>query len=173
MTQSISIWVLISLLLMNLPINTPQAQWNYREIAVAEGCDDISGLPITFNLDFINDIQPLFNFYGCADCHDGSDGGLDLNVGGGPILLPLLGDASQQTGAPFVEPFDPDMSYLWEKINCDMPFSGARMPRTGGVVSTEDQGKIYDWIQQGALGEFPPGLWYREIIYRNSFEGNR
>ena len=163
----------LAVLWMAIPCTQVQAQWNYRDTALAEGCDDISGLPITYNLDFINDIQPLFNFYGCADCHDGSDGGLDLNVSGGPILLPLLGDASQQTGQAYVEPFDPDMSYLWEKINCDTPFSGMRMPRTGGLLSIDDQGKIYDWIQQGALGEFPPGLWYREIISRNGFESNR
>ncbi len=100
-------------------------------------------------------------------------GGVDLNPAGGPVLLTLLGEASVQTVGAFIEPFAPSESYLMKKINCQMPFSGLRMPRTGGLMSIEDQGKIYDWIQQGALGEFSPGLWYREIITRQNFEGLR
>lgn len=149
------------------------AQWQYRTSINAEGCDDLSGFPINFNLDFSTDIQPIFNFYGCADCHDGSVGVLDLNPAGGPVLLTLLGEASLQTGGVFVEPFSPDMSYLMEKVNCNTPFAGLRMPRNDAAMSIDDQGKIYDWIQQGALGEFPPGIWYREIIKRNGFEGMR
>ena len=135
-------------------------------------CDDLSSVPITYDLDYLTDIQPIFNFYGCADCHNGSDGGLNLSTNSGPPLLNLLGYSSIENNRPMIEPHSPFESYLLEKVNCSSPQNGIRMP-FGGVMLLEDQAVIYDWIYQGALGEFPPGLWFRDIIFRNNLDGNR
>ncbi len=159
------------LLIISAPL---LAGWPYRNgPTTGSGCDDLSGLPIFYNVDFDTEIFPLFSDYGCSSCHDGSDGGLNLTTNAGPPLLPLLGAVSFETGGPFVEPGQPELSYLLQKVNCNMPFSGIRMPATGGTLSLADQGKIYDWIYQGALGEFPPGLWFRDLIYRNNLESLR
>lgn len=153
---------------------TSEAAWPYRNGPIAgEDCDDLSGMPIYNNMDFNTDILPLFNDYSCSSCHDGSDGVLNLSTNNGPPLLTLLGSASQQTGGVFIEPEFPELSYLFQKVNCQMPFDGVRMPATGAIMTLEDQGKIYDWIYQGALGEFPPGLWYRDLIFRNNLESLR
>jgi len=163
--------VLFVLLIVCHPV---VADWPYRNTLVfGDGCDDLSGMPINYNVDFNTEILPLFSDYSCSSCHDGSDGGLNLSTNAGPPLLPLLGAVSFQTGTAFVEPEFPELSYLLEKVNCQTPFSGVRMPATGAIMSLADQGLIYDWIYEGALGEFPPGLWYRDLIFRNNLESIR
>ena len=136
-------------------------------------CDDISSVPISYGLDYMLDIQPIFNFYGCSDCHNGDEGGLNLSLNNGPPLLSLLSYSSDANGRTLIDPFYPEGSYLFSKINCDEPQNGLRMPFGGSTLSLEDQALIFDWISQGAYGEFPTGLWYREIIHRNNFEGTR
>ena len=144
-----------------------------EELRASSFCDDLGGVPLFYDLDYNTDIQPIFSDNGCADCHNGSDGGLNLSANNGSALLALLGYASEVNGQNLIEPHDPGSSYLFEKINCDTPANGSRMPPSGEALSLEDQAIIYDWIYQGALGEFPPGLWFRDIINRSSFEGSR
>ena len=136
-------------------------------------CDELDSVPLYYDLDFTLHIQPIFDFYGCSDCHNGSDGGLNLSSNNGSPLILLLGYTSKFNDQNLIEPHSPFSSYLFEKINCDSPESGSRMPQSGGSLTLDDQAIIYDWINQGALGEFPPGLWFRDIIYRTSFEGIR
>ncbi len=165
------IQILTMLLLVSVTVD---ATWPYRfGLTAGEDCDDLSGMPVNYDMDFNTDIMPIFNHYSCSSCHDGSSGVLNLSTNNGPPLLGLLGSASQQTGSPFVEPEFPELSYLMQKINCQTPLFGVRMPATGATMTLEDQGIIYDWIYQGALGEFPPGLWYRDLIFRNNLESTR
>ncbi len=110
-------------------------------------CDDLSGVPVTPNVDFSTQIQPLFNSY-CTGCHGGS-GGLTLSAGvayGNLVSVP----PSAPVPVNRVEPGDASQSFLFWKLNCANPGSGSRMP-IGGTLSPEEQAMIRDWINQGAL----------------------
>jgi len=162
----------LMLILMSV-LATVQTEVHTATRVSGQNCDDLTGMPLNQGLDYDTDIQPIFNANGCADCHDGSGGNFNLSTNNGSPLLQLLGTPSQQTGLSLIEPEFPELSYLFQKINCQNPSFGVRMPFSGGVLSLEEQGKIYDWIYAGALGEFPPGLWFRELIYRDGAESIR
>lgn len=115
-------------------------------------CDSIASVPITWNIDYATDIQDLFNER-CSNCHvdhGGSpEGDLDLdpkwsydNLVGAPSNSP--------TGGTLVIAGDPGNSVLFQKINCNVPDSGVRMPRARPALPLADQALIYDWIMLGA-----------------------
>ncbi len=169
-------WVVVfAVLFSQIPLLCAQHIRSPYEGTMAAGlfCDDLNAVPILYDVDYSMHVQPIFNFYGCADCHNGSDGGLNLSTNSGPPILNLLGYQSNVNNRQLIEPFEPSLSYLLEKVNCDSPQDGNRMPFGGSSLTTADQAIIFDWIYQGALGEFPPGLWYREIIHRDNFDASR
>ena len=114
---------------------------------VPAGCDDLSGVPVTPNVDFASQIQPIFDNNGCVVCH-GGNGNLYLNAGvsyGNLVNVP----ADAPVPVNRVLPGSAGQSFLFWKVNCDDPVSGARMP-IGGTLSAAEQALIRDWINQGA-----------------------
>lgn len=136
------------------------------EAAAPAGCDDLRGAVITARVDWQTQIKPLLNVqWGgrCSSCHQGSRFP-DLTDAGTDAIYKILGS--------YVIPGDPLASGLFDKVNCDPPFAGARMPLAGAPLTTEQQGLIYDWIAQGAYGE-PDGAYPRRFLFRDGAESRR
>jgi len=119
------------------------------------GCDELSVIAETPQVDFTNEIQPIFDS-NCIHCHGGPKpiAFMDLEQG----YSELIGIPSFQT--PFfnrIEPGNPANSYLFLKINCASQFSGDRMPRDAQPLSLFNQALIRDWISQ-------------ILIFKNDFE---
>lgn len=126
------------------------------------GCSDLSLVPMTFAILYYDDIQPLFSDNDrCTGCH----GGLanlflepDFSYGN------LVGiNSSQQAGLLRVTPGDPLNSLLFQKLACDNPEVGARMPLDGSPIPIEEQALVMDWILLGAGFDTDP-------LFRDQFE---
>jgi cytochrome c peroxidase len=142
------------------------------------GCTDISAVPPTYSgIEYGAAIQGLFDNFlsnggmaGCADCHTAADGGApsgDLDLTGGVSWGQLVNQLSSQDLNVFrVVPNHPEQSLLFQKINCDAPAVGARMPYgfPSDTLSPEQQALIYDWIAEGA----PVGT--TDGVFRNGFD---
>ena len=117
----------------------------------ASGCDDLSAIAETANVDYESQIQPIWNA-NCAGCHTngGSNGGLKLDAG--QSLDNLVRIRSTSSSLRRVEPGQAAQSFLFQKLNCDQPDAGARMPQ-GGQLSMTLQALVRDWINQGALAQ--------------------
>jgi hypothetical protein len=95
-------------------------------------------------------IQPLWNAQ-CAGCHAVGGGSAGLTLGGANSHLNIVNVPSTQvSGLMLVQPGNAAQSYLFEKINCDMPQVGIRM-RPGSAMTLAQQALVRDWINQGAL----------------------
>lgn len=132
----------------------------------ANGCDSIANIPITWNIDYENDIQTIFNTR-CSNCHVKSGGspeaGLDLDPGSSWDSL-VNAPSQEQLGRLLVLPGQPLDSVMFEKINCETPNAGMRMPRDRTPLPLSEQALIYDWIMLGApLGQ-------TDFIFVGSFE---
>ena len=132
-----------------------------RDIAVgllAGGgvCDDLSSIPVTPNVDYATQIQPIWNAQ-CAGCHAVGGGSAGLVLGGSNSWANLISVPSTQVGGlMLVQPGNAGQSYLFEKINCDVPQVGVRM-RPGSSMSLAQQALVRDWINQGANPPSPSG----------------
>lgn len=149
-----------------------------QHAVAASGCTDLRGREIRFNLDWQRDIKPLINEIDfitgkCTSCHNNGqrDGNLDLTDENADGILKM---------APYIDPGFPNNSYVFEKINCDAPASGTRMPASqpgtaGTPLSLEEQELIYDWIWPGAKGEptDEPSPFQRSVIFRDGTESLR
>ncbi len=138
----------------------------------ADLCDDISGLPINFNVDWQTQVKPIFNeLIGgiCTSCHsfEAPAGGLDLSDGGpqGDAIYKII-------FGQYALPGTPRLSELFVKLNCGIPDSGSRMPLAGVPLDFDRQGLIFDWIVQGAYGE-PDDPIFRDFIFQDSVESER
>lgn len=113
------------------------------------GCDDLSGIAATANVDYSTQIQPVWS--ACLGCHrpnSANGGGLDLTAANS--FLELVGTPSSQVpGRNLVAGSQVSNSYLFEKINCSDPQVGNRM-RPDSAMSLADQALVRDWIDQGA-----------------------
>ncbi len=148
---------------------------------VPSGCTSIQDVPATYSgIEFGAAIQAdvFDNFLtnggiaGCIDCHthpaSGASGHLDLTDGfswSHLVNIPSYDDSS----LTYVVPNHPEQSLLFQKINCDNPADGVRMPYQGypdgaTTLSPEQQALIYDWIAEGAPVTTTDG------IFRNSFD---
>lgn len=86
-----------------------------------------------------------------SSCHgtDSPKQGLSLVA---PTHGALVGKPSNQvSGRVLVVPFDPDQSYLYEKLTKDQPTAGVRMPFGSEPLSGEQLAAIRLWIENGAL----------------------
>lgn len=86
-----------------------------------------------------------------SSCHgtDSPKQGLSLVA---PTHAALVGKPSNEvSGRVLVVPFDPEQSYLYEKLTKDQPASGARMPFASEPLSEEQLAAIKLWIENGAL----------------------
>lgn len=132
----------------------------------ATGCESIASIPITWNIDYSNDIQNVFNSR-CSNCHvdhgGAPEGNLDLDPEfsyDGLVNAPSSG----QPGRFLVVPGQPLDSVIFEKINCDNPDSGNRMPNGRPPLPLAEQALIFDWIMLGA-----PRL-QTDFIFMTGFE---
>ncbi len=138
------------------------------------GCDNLSGMPITFDVNWQAQIKPIINEMfvtgRCTSCHNPGqfDGNLDLTDLGIDAIYKLL-------PAGYVIPGRPFASSLFDKINCNQPgYGGLRMPFLQNPLSILQQGLIFDWIAQGALGDLKGEQTIpRNFVYRDGMEGLR
>ena len=113
-------------------------------------CDSIAAIPIRWNIDYAKDIQAIFSTR-CANCHVDHAGSpsADLDLDPKWSYENLVG-APSWTGGTLVVPGNPAASVLYQKINCDVPVFGARMPRDRPALPLAEQALIHDWIMLGA-----------------------
>jgi hypothetical protein len=139
----------------------------------SSGCTSLRGLPINFGVDWQTDIKPIINEMfmtgRCTSCHNPGqfDGNLDLTDTGIDAIYKIV--------PALIVPGDPSQSVVFDKINCNQPgHGGARMPFGQAPLGVAEQGLIFDWIEQGALGEDgnePPIP--RDHVFRDGVESLR
>ena len=115
-------------------------------IAGISGCDDLSTMAETPDVDIDTDIQPIFDNH-CIVCHGPPNpiAFMDLTLGAQDIVaVPSF----QIPELNRIEPGQVSMSYLFFKINCASQLSGNRMPRDAPPLSLNDQALVRDWINQ-------------------------
>jgi hypothetical protein len=131
------------------------------------GCDDLRGGPITFGVSWENQIKPILQTQlggRCSGCH---------MPGQTPDFTDTNLDAIYKIVGSYAIPGDPLISGIFDKVNCELPYIGVRMPLgSDEPLTLEQQGLIYDWIAQGALGE-PKGSIPRTFIFRDGAESRR
>lgn len=134
-------------------------------------CDDLSAVPIRFDVDWSRDIKPIINELiseqgKCTSCHGpGSGTGLDLTDTGFDAIYKVVNS--------YVIPGDPAASLLFLKVNCELPPIGERMPLTSQPLTIAEQALIYDWIAGGALGEPPDEPIFRDFMIADGMESLR
>jgi hypothetical protein len=144
--------------------------------SAADGCPDLTGLPINQNVQWSQVWQVLNQQAPCTDnCHLGSSptGDLDLSSPNISIYFLVGQQSSQSATALRVEPGNPQASLFWQKVACTDPDVGTPMPPPFGGVSVEILGLIYDWIEQGAYGENTEDPIPRDYMFRDSMESLR
>ena len=141
------------------------SQWSGT--AVADMCDSLDSVPITFAIGYQSGIQGIFND-NCIACHTNtadSPPPADLSLDQGLSWSQIVNHASSQDpGLTRVVPNHPELSLLFHKVNCALPDIGSRMPYGGPPLSIEDQALIYDWIAAGAPFDAT------DTIFRGGFE---
>ena len=86
----------------------------------------------------------------CTSCHPSQTGAANLGLGDAFSYGNLVGVVSaQDPGLLRVAPGDPLASLLFQKVNCDTPSVGGRMPPSQSLSLTQ-QAFIFDWIRLGA-----------------------
>ncbi len=84
-------------------------------------------------------------------CHDGNDAAGGVNLRPNRIYRKMVLTEAAQVGDPdvfYVEPFDPDASYLIQKLAGEGV--GAPMPLNSGPLRVDDVDAIRTWILEGA-----------------------
>lgn len=94
---------------------------------------------------FNRDIRPLLSDR-CFQCH-----GPDANARAADLRLDRREDALSDRGGYWaIVPGNPDRSDMWDRISTDDPDLIMPPPESGEPLSTEEQKRIRDWIEQGA-----------------------
>ncbi len=122
--------------------------------AQAAGCTDLNTVqpPVPAFTQFSLQLNVASIFQAnCGGCHinGGSSGSINLDPAN--ILVQLVNVPSAQNNQ-FIRliPGDAANSLLFQKINCDSPSVGSRMPLGGDPLSNAQQRYIQDWINAGA-----------------------
>ena len=101
---------------------------------------------------FMGEIWPIFS--GACGCHKDSNGAGGLVLKKSNAFDNMVGKASKQLPAmKLVAPGDPEMSYLWHKLNDSQKSvggKGKKMP-PGGLLDKQSLDLVKQWIEQGAL----------------------
>lgn len=111
-------------------------------VVVGDGCDDLSSIPEA-PVDFATQVAPIFQLQ-CAFCHNSLGQLPDLS---GDITASVVGVAASDPSWNYVAPGSPADSLLFQKINCEFPPFGDRMP-IAGILTPAEQALIRDWITQ-------------------------
>lgn len=114
-------------------------------------CDDLDLESSTEGVIFEQQVQPIFESH-CIECHSaGHFTGLDLQAGASYELLVDV-ESSQDGNWLRIDSSSLTNSLLFQKINCNDPPVGDRMPLNGPPYLTlSEQALIRDWIEQGAI----------------------
>jgi len=143
------------------------------------GCTDISAVaPIYSGIQYGAAIQGLFVDFdgmgnGCSACHTSNmgtntpAGNLNLDPSETSPYANLVNIPSDEDPAlVYVVPNHPEQSLLFEKINCDTPAVGARMPYgfPSDTLTPEQIALVWDWIAAGA----PVGV--TDGVFRDGFD---
>lgn len=136
-------------------------------------CQDLSAPPLNFNADWETAVFPALE--GCVACHLSEFPGSRIKiVPGSPdlTLIDLLDPA-----ADLVLALRPRDSVLMKRLNCDrLDQQEWRMPRCFvppcNYWSAAQQALVYDWIAQGARGNFD-GSPQSDIVFLSGVEGSR
>jgi hypothetical protein len=128
------------------------------------GCDSLDAIPVTYQISYQAGIQGLFNA-NCTECHEGDTpaGGMDLSGGVSWSNL-VWHESSQNALFTRVIPNAPELSLLFNKINCATPGLGHRMPLFRTPLTLDQQALIYDWIKGGAP------VTSLDVLFRGEFE---
>ena len=100
------------------------------------------------------DIQPVLTRRCQDNCHSVEDPVSMSMTEGHDTYGELVNIAATQ--APLydrVEPYEPDLSYLWHKVNgthLEVGGMGSQMPRRGELLESE-RAMIRRWIEEGAF----------------------
>jgi len=101
------------------------------------------------------DVDQIFAM-NCDGCHwpNGNSGGFTFDGPEDVVSVP----SNDEPGLSRIEPFSPDDSYLWHKVNGTQdsvetvnPDNGARMPFGAAMLGQSDLDLLEDWILDGAL----------------------
>lgn len=112
------------------------------------GCKDmgVNPPPAAVHIDtlstvsFQNNVIPIFERFGCYDCHGGTNG----------LVVHTVADLLKGgVNGPAIVPGNPDLSLIMKKISPVPPF-GDRMPQGGPYLSDSIRAVIASWIIQGA-----------------------
>ena len=104
-------------------------------------CFGISSMEVLAQVDYDDEIQPIFNA-SCTSCHGGQSG---VSLTSYEATMNSVGDQYEKA---IVIPGDADGSPLVDKIE-PAPQFGSRMPQ-GGALSDEQISLIRQWITEGA-----------------------
>jgi hypothetical protein len=141
----------------------------------ASGCENIFGTPITERVLWPQVFAAMTNESNCTqNCHLGSapSAGLDLSDSNFSVYFLVTQPSQQNPNQLLVDPGNPRASLLFQKLNCNSPDVGNRMP-PGGQAPVSLQKLVYDWINQGAYGEGVEDPITRDFIFKNGVEGLR
>ncbi|MCC6506997.1 MAG: hypothetical protein BWZ07_02706 [Alphaproteobacteria bacterium ADurb.BinA280] len=172
------------------PAESTHASKRMAGTPVATNCEDLSGEPIRYGLEYniegsglpstIIDIQDILLSGGCINCHQGSApvGGLDLSNGGISGSQLIYMPSNSDPDLIRVMPGDPAASLLYAQLNCTPPAGYFTMPYNGGAqppvrLPIAQRAAVYDWIAQGARGFNEDGQPYSLIIFRSNLESTR
>ena len=126
--------------------NGPGAQIECWDGEIVCNQNDCSEEPVFEDVDYLTDIQPVFNANCTYYCHTNGgvyQGGLDLTSYDNLM-------AGNSDNGPVVIPGDSDNSILIQKLSDNPPF-GAQMPNYNPPLDPETIALIAAWIDEGAL----------------------
>ena len=154
------------------------------------GCTPIDYLPPMYSgIQFGAAIEGIFIDFngqgnGCADCHTSAmntqipAGNLDLDPNESPSPYVNLVNvvSAEDPSLIYVVPNFPERSLLFQKVNCNTPGVGVRMPYQGypdglTTLTPYQQALIYDWIAEGAPADTTNGI-FRATFEPRGFIGN-
>lgn len=90
----------------------------------------------------------------CGGCHDAESPNAGLALAGEDVHATLIAEAAAPNGMRFIEPGDPERSYLWLKLVNDVSIEGSPMPSSPisgwRPLPAAELEAIRVWIIQGA-----------------------
>ena len=139
------------------------------------GCTSIQDVPPTYSgIQYGAAIQGMFDDFngmgsGCTMCHFTPppipSGNLNLDDGVSWSNLVNV-SSDEDPSLVYVLPGHPEQSLLFQKINCNLPSVGNRMPYgyPSDTLTPQQQALVWDWIAAGA----PVGI--TDGVFRDAFE---
>lgn len=153
------------------PQSYPQSIDTKAPLALA--CQNLSVPPLNANVRWAEDVFPVLE--NCAACHLSEFQGSRIRIYPGNPELTLIDVLDPATD--LIRALRPRTSALFKRVNCDETTQQEwRMPRCFvppcNYWTPATQALLFDWIAQGARGEFD-GSPQSDIIMLDALEGAR